>query len=135
MRPYSDQQAQQQRPRYQPHLGGVAEAVGYPGDAATSTIPEASDNQRGRAPEPAFGIEKGPCLSHPGKQQNRSDDKQRHGNRKAHPMKTACQSIHGASLRFTTSRCLLMSISARGHAAATLASFALLAWVVGGGFT
>ncbi len=133
MRPYSYQQAQQQRPRYQPHLGGVAEAVGDPGDTTTSAIPDASDNQCGRAPETAFGIEKVTRLSHPRKQQNRSDDKQRHGNRKAHPMKTACQSIHGASLRFTTSTCLLTPISARGPAVATLVSFALMAWVIAGG--
>lgn len=44
--------------------------------------------------------------------------------------------LHRPALKgFVASKCPLQPSLARGHAAATLASFALLAWVVGGGFT
>lgn len=126
---------QQERKRWALHQsGGFTEAVHDPGDSAADRVPEATQRssascvnevigERGRSTKPENSSE----------EEKRGQDQQRDGNHKPNSMKTACQSIHGASLRFTTSRCLLTPISARGPAVATLASFALMAWVIAGG--
>lgn len=111
--------------------GGFPEAVRNPSDGAAHPVEERANDNAYQANGARGGLLVEPGELHDDEQQ--ANQQQRHADSEAQPMKPAGQSIHSSLLRFTPSRCLLMPFSARVEAFATLASFALLTWVVLGG--
>lgn len=121
---------QQRREGGASHSGGFAEAVDDPRDRAAGSVPKESEEHSRGAEKAALGIEKWQRLGQPGSRKQYGDDCQRHSNDKPQPMKSPRQPIHSIMLQFAATTCLFPRPPARGGATLTLASFALMAWVL-----
>ncbi len=132
MRPECNYQPEEQGNPYARHSGGFSKSADDPCDGAACGVPkDARNSDQRRQGVAVIRLARRLRQEHPTEADIRREQQERYGADKPKPMKSARHPVHGGMLQFAASRCLFARPPARGDAVLALASFALVAWVVG----